>query len=584
MTRRYKETLIFLSVYLAIFLSLQSVSQQSYGVLATKPNPKFNSKNNSNNNKNNKNTKNNKNAANAKDNRPKPPKLNIDVLPPLTEVLEALQLTDFLKHFVKMGVTETRLLLKLSSMDFQIMSMDWPDMTDDKITELKKKIQELYTLATVSVEEENPELEERKKLSYGRVYLENGVNSFEYKLATFGGLPLLGKQHLEISKTLFECSPVSSEEDDAAKLIALNKNENSPNYHQRLVLVKRGLCPFVEKALNAFHHNASGIIVVNSEDKLESPSSGIGIYRNITEESLAPLKSFPVVSVSNNSGEALYYAAKFHDNQSPDDNDSNFPVIYTVPLKCHIGGKCLPVVKEEAKYSHEVLWGKMKVSNLATGEVKVVEYLTSNYGANIPVHRSFPISFAQPVELCNPDNTTLTMKTLADRESEDKTELTVETGVSGATKAESSLLFNSILIAHRGGCRFDVKTYNAQLLGTRLLAVVDIADNPLQRLGGMHPEAGYLGIPGILITAEAGRYLESQNTADLEVEFFPSRTTDGFDNWVDISSMDWVENPSDRILQMKGLIQKYSDTENLEIVEWLERRIRQIEQSLTKSD
>lgn len=102
------------------------------------------------------------------------------VLPPLPQVLEELELSPYLRDFVRMGVAESRLLLKLGAMDFQTMRMDWAGFSEDELERLRRKIDELYRLARVPEEESRPELELRKKLTYGRVYVPQGVQSFEY--------------------------------------------------------------------------------------------------------------------------------------------------------------------------------------------------------------------------------------------------------------------------------------------------------------------------------------------------------------------------------------------------------------------
>jgi len=42
---------------------------------------------------------------------------------------------------------------------------------------------------------------------------------------------------------------------------------------------------------------------------------------------------------------------------------------------------------------------------------------------------------------------------------------------------------NTVILAHRGACRFDKKALNAQEAGARMLIVTEVEDNSLQRLG-----------------------------------------------------------------------------------------------------
>jgi len=128
--------------------------------------------------------------------KPKPPKLNVDLLPPLEEILEALNMKKFFKNFIRMGVTDTRLLLRLTAMDFQLMSYEWEDITSDEINRLKDEIKMMIIQATVPDVVVRPEFAERNKLTYGRIYMPDAVQSFEYMTASFGGTAPIGNNKL----------------------------------------------------------------------------------------------------------------------------------------------------------------------------------------------------------------------------------------------------------------------------------------------------------------------------------------------------------------------------------------------------
>jgi hypothetical protein len=468
----------------------------------------------------------------------KPLRLNVDILPPLQDVLKELELDVYLKNFVKMGVTETRLLLRLSGMDFQIMEMDWPDFTPEMLKKLKDKIKVLLEMATVVEIPENPDLELRKKQKYGRVYIENGVQSFEFNLASFGGVPPIGKQQLVLSHNLIECN-----------------SSHTTNYHKQFVLAMRGNCTFLEKALNALSNNATGMIVVNTEDKLESPASGVGIDRNITEEMVQPLANFPLVSISNTSWEPLNKAIQF--------NQYHPLPVHIVPLKCRTGGQCLPLLKEEKEVQAEVSWGRLRVRKGKTS--KQFEFLTSNFGAQLPVDKELPFILSNPIDACS--------------EIDPIVDATANHPV--------------VLVAHRGNCRFDIKSKFAQQAGARILIVIDVEDNALQRMGGLQPDVGYVGIPSVLVTAEAGKTIHEflngattaaqQSHANAWVEFLPAEDTSGFDHWLEVAYTTWAADATEKVLQLQGLIQKYQDTENKDIVQWLRRRLESL-QSTNKEE
>ncbi len=62
-----------------------------------------------------------------------------------------------------------------------------------------------------------------------------------------------------------------------------------------MLVVERGQCTFFEKAVQAFALNASVLVVINSEDKLESPASGLGIDPHITDKMVLRVKELSVV-------------------------------------------------------------------------------------------------------------------------------------------------------------------------------------------------------------------------------------------------------------------------------------------------
>ncbi len=459
--------------------------------------------------------------------KPKPVKLNVDILPPMQDVLEQLDLTGYLRDFVRMGVTETRLLLKLSAMDFQIMSMDWSDFTAEKLNKLKKRIQELYEMAVVPEIEIRPELEARKKLTYGRIYLPYGVQSFEYSLASFGGPPPLGPLTLTLSKSLYECNSTGTE-----------------NYHGNVVLVKRGNCTFLQKALNLKANNATGMLVVSTEDRLESPSSGYGVDKNITEHVVNSLGNFFVVQSANTTWGSLQRTVEFYAAEH------KLPTFHVVPLQCHTGGHCNPLTREEQALKGEVSWGRIRVRRASSkSESKTFEFLTSNFGAHLPVGVELPVVRSSSPFAC-------------DQVENISPALLHEHSVSGVA-----------MLAQRGECRFDIKALRAQTAGSRILILTDMDDKPLQRLGGMLPDLPHVGIPVVLTTSEVGHFLQDGDY----IEFFPSMDDSGLENWLQIAYTEWNQDDRSRLMQLQGLLSKFQETDNHDIVRWLQRRINEIE-------
>jgi len=468
--------------------------------------------------------------------RAKPLPINTDHLPNLEAILEEVGLTRFFSNFIKMGVTDTRLLLRLSSMDFRIMSMEWPGITDAEITLLKETCAVYFQKAIVVAEEPKPNYDERSKIKYGRLYLPGAVQSFEFVTASFGGPTPIGPVALVLAP-----EPHSY----GCNLTLLFAPAELTN---KILVVKRGECSFLTKAQGAHAANATGLIVVNNEDRLDSPASGHGIDPNVTDAMVDPLKNLSITSLSNVSWAKLEFAAKF----AP---DSSLAMAHLVPLKCGPGGICAPVLEEEKAVQAEVSWGTVRIKKQSGGEVRSFEYLTSNFGSRLPSDENIPVVFAEPIDGCSPLD------------------------MSKITSFASSTIPPPIfaLVVHRGACSFDIKALHAQQAGARLLVVVDVQDSALQRLGGMLPAAGFVGIPSILVTAPCGSFISSSTGPDdlsLSLSFAPDAT--GADRWIELAFTEWAEDEQEKLIQLEGLSKKFAQSSNPEIVSWLKRRSDEI--------
>jgi hypothetical protein len=63
----------------------------------------------------------------------------------------------------------------------------------------------------------------------------------------------------------------------------------------KIAVVKRGNCTFYQKAEVAFAANISVLVVVNNEDRLESPASGLGVVKEIKESDLKKMAALSMV-------------------------------------------------------------------------------------------------------------------------------------------------------------------------------------------------------------------------------------------------------------------------------------------------
>jgi hypothetical protein len=155
------------------------------------------------------------------------------------------------------------------------------------------------------------------------------------------------------------------------------------------------------------------------------------------------------------------------------------------------------------------------------------------------------------------------------------------------------------LLVKRGGCRFDQKALNLQAMTDRgltrplgLMIIYDVNDEPLQRLGGLHPTIGDLFIPAIMIpfrTAEIIQSaLSSHSDTSITATVSSSYALNGFSDWIEIALTEWEEEDENKLLQIEGLKLRFSHSKNKEkkeeeverddLMAWLERKRREVAQ------
>lgn len=208
--------------------------------------------------------------------KPKPVRLDETKLPDLKVLLAELEMGNRFTNFIRMGVVDTTKLLRLSTMDFRIMQMEWDGFSDDNVSTLKTRIAELIEIAKMPDElPPDPNLLARNKLKYGRLYTKNSVQSFDYAIASFGWpYPPIGPKKLFVVEKPNEFGCVDPTA-NIAEIHAANAVEFANTYENTYIVVKRGMCSFLQKAqyVKSNYREASGLIVINSADQVESPSS-----------------------------------------------------------------------------------------------------------------------------------------------------------------------------------------------------------------------------------------------------------------------------------------------------------------------
>jgi len=383
--------------------------------------------------------------------------LDLNAVPTMESILAEVNLSDLFPRLVRMGVTDARLLLRLQPMDYRVMEMEWQAGEGEgaregagagegagegaragegegegagagegegegegegaglagKILQLKEIVQKYYLIAKDAgqVLSDAPKLnKDRDKLSYGRLVMKNGVQSFEYSLASFGGKVPRGAWQLRLAPYPHTGCPPPEETDSAPPLLTVNeeregegegdedeenpyledggiskfleeqtqarknqlhpvddkytdsavdaikerarrelagqnlrwtpgqraqydaeriKNGTLENLTNIVYAVRRGECTYLEKADYAARKNASALLIINHLDKIDSPSSGLGIDPAITQRQVDRVHGLPIFSMSNTSWPKLNFAVSDRPISLGDEVYVQF-----IPLKC----------------------------------------------------------------------------------------------------------------------------------------------------------------------------------------------------------------------------------------------------------
>ena len=295
--------------------------------------------------------------------KPPPPKLNTELLPRLEQVLRDIELDSYLMNFVKYGITDTRYLLRLTRMDFQLMELEW-SISKEELNSLRDKIAELLTLATVTEVEPVTTNRDRETLKYGRLVVPNAVQSFEFMLASFGGRVPWGPQQLCLPDDFYGCQ-------------SRGAPSGGGNVSDCIHVVARGGCSFLRKAQVAKSLGASGVVIVNSEDRIESYSSGFGVVPNVSEVEVLRLGSLPVLSIANTSMAKLVFSLQHSPN--------NRLLTYAVPLRCGSAARCDAVTAEERALPQEVAGGHVLIAR--GDESAVFDFMTSVFGGSLSTNQ-----------------------------------------------------------------------------------------------------------------------------------------------------------------------------------------------------
>ena len=189
---------------------------------------------------------------------------------------------------------------------------------------------------------------------------------------------------------------------------------------------------------------------------------------------------------------------------------------------------------------------------------KLIDFLTANYGGMIPPSVPYHAVRSVPEDGC----TSFDLSQMPEFKE------------------------GSAVIVDRGRCPFGQKSLNAQMAGASLVILIDREDPALQRPGSVHPIAGYIEIPTIMIPWDGANYLLTQLDKSREVavsadgegcsvgvflDLICGDDTSLSSDWIDVALTVFEEAADARRSQVEGLIEKYSGKHD--IVAWLRRRV-----------
>ncbi|GMI24781.1 hypothetical protein TrCOL_g8039 [Triparma columacea] len=264
--------------------------------------------------------------------------------------------------FLKNGWDSTpQALRRLSKMDLQGIGM-----SEKEMKKMFASIEKMVPVLEKKVKSKkiDKDLELRKTLNYGRLYVDGAVGSFPFMKANFGG---------DIPLKAFEI------------VFGGNGCKEVNNAAGVMLVVTRGECTYLQKAEAAEESGASILVVVNSDNgDLFSLPAG----HDLTPEQLDDLPVIPTVLVQQSALKML---------QMLEDIDP-FAKGMLIPQHCTADG-CLPVLRSDRSFlSHfDSSGGLLHVQGLDGDEVKM-EFVASNFGITVPDEGELVIS--EPLDAC----------------------------------------------------------------------------------------------------------------------------------------------------------------------------------------
>lgn len=356
--------------------------------------------------------------------------------------------------------------------------------------------------------QETPEeMRIRESLWYGRLYINGSMTSLEYYRAHFGSTPQLQSAPLVFADPFHGCTPLRN------------------NVTGAVVVVRRGRCTFLDKAHNVSTANASGVVIVNMNDRIFRVSGGYALGDKPINVTLP--SNLTVVMVRQSALPVLKQALR----AGPEPPSARF-----VPLQCGEGRSvCEPVTAADRAYVAGTAMDSGYVVVPSTG--RRYEFVSATFGGVMP-EGQVKLASLRPSHGCGmvPRGPLGWMQFIVTRAALDLL-------WGHGWPEDGARLEDRAVIVERGRCQLGLKALNIQRTGAKLMVVVSREGEPIEPFGATSKTTAKIQLPAIMVNHAAGRELQRLAEEDPEASILLMPVRPGFAAaWLDVAHISWPED------------------------------------------
>jgi len=383
-----------------------------------------------------------------------------DGLPELNVLLKELEMEHLTEKFYSSGFTETKYVMRMKDMDLRIMAMEW-GVDKESILKVRETIKNYKVEREVVKEVVDPLVALRNSLIYGKMVVQRSTASYEYYTAYFSAPMPMGWIEVVVPSDDTACNLAGTE-----------------SMAGKIVLATRGGCSFLDKATNATAVNASALVLVNNGSDLFQIAAGYATGQK-SEDNVDVPTTLPMIMVKAHALRALALgSSKARWRDAP---TTGGPLLARlVPLRCPPGDTvCVAILPEEQEVEQEVDSGYLEFGG------QRVEFLSGTWGGILPSGEVGVVA-ADPPDGCAP------------------------------LKLDQHAVEGKVVVVQRGACGFGDKAVHVEQAGGAVMVVVDRPGTPLLRIGATQEQMPRIGIPGMMVTAASGAFVNSATTLRID--------------------------------------------------------------------